>query len=317
MARRVLCGGWIGATVFALMSATIGFGQGSVNPPKQSLDGAPAPAAATACPDASLAAYDVISVKESHPERIRFMGTQEMPDGISGENVPLSMMVQQAYSKERNLPLEDAVTGLPDWAKMPNYYSVQAKMSPEQVAAFRALDKDLQRACRTQMLQALLQDRFKLKVHKETRQLLGYDLLVGKGGPKFQETTGPDPNAPNGSNGKPITGNYMSMHSGKNGGMEITVHGYTMEQVAGILSQSNLGVNHRVVDKTGLTGKYSFNLDFSPSSGVGPAGGSADASDPGPTIFNALEDQAGLRLQRGTETIDVVVVDHVERPAAN
>jgi uncharacterized protein (TIGR03435 family) len=72
-----------------------------------------------------------------------------------------------------------------------------------------------------------------------------------------------------------------------------------------------------VVDKTGLTGKYSFNLDFTPSSGVGPAGASADASDPGPTIFNALEDQAGLRLQRAVETIDVVVVEHVERPPAN
>ena len=245
------------------------------------------------------------------------MGAQEMPDGINGENVPLSMMVQQAYSKERNLPLEDAVTGLPDWAKMPNYYSVQAKMSPERVAAFKALTKDQQRACRTQMLQALLEERFKLKAHKETRQLLGYDLLVDKGGPKFQETTGPDPNAPKGRDGTPITGSYMSMHSGKDGGMEITVHGYTMEQVAGILSMSNVGVNHRVVDKTGLTGKYSFNLDFTPSSGIGPAGGSADASDPGPTIFNALEDQAGLRLLRAAETIDVVVVDHAERPAAN
>ena len=273
--------------------------------------------AAAACPDAALAAYDVISVKEAHPERPRFVGPQEMPDGINGESVPVSMMVQQAYSKERNLPLEDAVTGLPDWTKMPNYYSVQAKMSPDQVAAFKALEKDVQRACRTQMLQALLEDRFKLKVHKETRQLIGYDLLVDKGGPKFQETTGPDPNAPKGQNGKPITGSYMSMHSGKNGGLEITVHGYTMQQVAGTLSTSNIGVNHRVVDKTGLTGKYSFNLDFTPSSGVGPAGASADASDPGPTIFNALEDQAGLRLQRAAETIDVVVVDHVERPAAN
>jgi uncharacterized protein (TIGR03435 family) len=276
--------------------------------------GATAPAA---CPDASLAAYDVVSVKEAHPERVLSVGAREMPDGINGEYVPLSMMVQQAYSKERNLPLEDAVTGLPDWAKMPNYYSVQAKMSPEQVAAFKALDKDQQRACRTQMMQALLEDRFKLKVHKEARQLFGYDLLVDKGGPNFKETTGPDPNAPNGANGKPITGSYMGMHSGKNGGLEITVHGYTMEQVASILSQSNLGVNHRVVDKTGLTGKYSFILDFTPTSGVGPAGESADASDPGPTIFNALEDQLGLKLQRAAETIDVVVVEHVERPAAN
>jgi uncharacterized protein (TIGR03435 family) len=295
----------------------IAMGAGMVSAPIALAQAGIGATVAAACSDASLAAYDVVSVKEAHPERVLSVGAREMPDGINGEYVPVSMMVQQAYSKERSLPLEDAVTGLPDWTKMPNYYSVQAKMSPEQVAAFNALDKDVQRACRTQMLQALLEDRFKLKVHKETRQLFGYDLLVDKGGPRFQETTGPDPNAPKRQDGTPITGSYMSMHSGKNGGLEITVHGYTMQQVAGILSQSNLGVNHRVVDKTGLTGKYSFNLDFTPSSGVGPAGESADASDPGPTIFNALEDQAGLRLQRAAETIDVVVVDHVERPAAN
>jgi uncharacterized protein (TIGR03435 family) len=50
---------------------------------------------------------------------------------------------------------------------------------------------------------------------------------------------------------------------------------------------------------------------------VGPATATAEASDPAPNIFQALEDQLGLKLQRGTETIDVVVVDHIERPAAN
>ena len=105
----------------------------------------------------------------------------------------------------------------------------------------------------------------------------------------------------------------MSMN-GHDHNLEMTARGVPMSDLADALSDQ---IDRTVVDKTGLTGKYSFNLDFSPSSGVGPAGGSADASDPGPTIFNALEDQAGLRLQRGTETIDVVVVDHVERPAAN
>jgi uncharacterized protein (TIGR03435 family) len=78
-------------------------------------------------------------------------------------------------------------------------------------------------------------------------------------------------------------------------------------------------VNHHVADKTGLTGKYSFTLNFTPTQGVGPAGGTADAaaSDPAPTIFQALEDQLGLKLQRGTVPIDTVVVDHVEKPAAN
>jgi uncharacterized protein (TIGR03435 family) len=274
-------------------------------------------AAPTRCSDATLAAYDVVSVKESHPERLSFVGAREMPDGISGENVPVQSMVQSAYSKERNLPADDAVIGLPGWAKMPNFYSVQAKMSPDQVTAFKTLDRPQQRACRNQMMQALLEERFKLKVHHETRQLLGYELVVAKGGPKLQDTTGPDPNAPRGPDGKPITGSYMSMHPGKNGGMEIESHGYGMEQLAGTLTQSNLGVDHRVVDKTGLTGKYDFTLEFDPRSGVGPADAATGASDPLPTIFNALEDQIGLKLQRAMQTIDVVVVDHAEKPAAN
>jgi uncharacterized protein (TIGR03435 family) len=117
----------------------------------------------------------------------------------------------------------------------------------------------------------------------------------------------------------PVKGSYMGLRSGKNGTLELTVHEYTMEQVGGILTRSNLGVNHHVVDKTGLTGKYSFTLDFAPTQGVGPAGAPTDAaaSDPALTIFQALEDQLGLKLQRGSETVDTVVVDHVERPAAN
>jgi len=292
-----------GFAAAVLMSATIAFGQ--------------APQGGDA--GAALAAYDVVSVKPAHPERVFFMGVQNQPDGINGETVTVAVLVQMAHSTAGNLPTDEAVVGLPDWAKS-DYFAVEAKMGPEQMAAFAKLSKGEQDDRRRGMLQELLADRFKLKVHHETRQMLGYELVMAKGGPKMKETTGPDPNAPNGSNGKPLTGSYLRMGISKSQAAEVVVHGYSMEQVANFLTRAP-GVDHRVADKTGLTGKYDFTLTFAASGGVGPAsaGAQTDAAPPdnAPLIFTALEEQLGLKLQRGTVTIDTVVVDHVERPAAD
>jgi uncharacterized protein (TIGR03435 family) len=77
-------------------------------------------------------------------------------------------------------------------------------------------------------------------------------------------------------------------------------------------SLAHMAVAHRVVDKTGLTGKYSFTLTYSPEQ-ADPSG----PDDAAPSIFAALQEQLGLKLQPGTEPADVVVVDHVERPTQN
>jgi uncharacterized protein (TIGR03435 family) len=263
----------------------------------------------------ALAAYDVVSVKPMHPERILFMGVQETPDGINGEIVTVTMLVQSAYGAAGVPSTDDSVRGLPDWAKS-DYFSVQAKMSADQVATFAKLRKAEQRACRQAMMQSLLADRFQLKVHREIKQVPDYELVVAKGGPKMTEGNGNGLDVPNGRDGKPITGSFLRVGSAK-GGMEVQVRAYSMEQVANFLTQSHVGVDHRVVDKTQLTGKYSFTLDFSPAQGVGPAGEAAPSDVSQPSIFTALQEQLGLKLQPGTGTIDVVVVDHVERPAAN
>jgi uncharacterized protein (TIGR03435 family) len=236
------------------------------------------------------------------------MGTQELPDGIDAENVTVAMLVQSAYGGNSNLPTDDAVTGLPDWAKS-DYFSVQAKMSADQTAAFVKLDKDQQRACRGQMLQALLADRLKLKVHRETRQVVGYELAVTKGGPKMKEgETNPDgPKFP--------AGRSTMRLSVKNGAEEVAAQLYSMQQLADFLTHAP-AVGHRVMDKTGLTGKYSFMLTFNASPGVGSADAAAP-DDSAPSVFTALEEQLGLRLQRGTVTVDAVVVDHVEHPSEN
>jgi uncharacterized protein (TIGR03435 family) len=236
------------------------------------------------------------------------MGTRELPDGIDADNVTVAMLVQSAYGASVDLPTDDAVTGLPDWAKS-DYFSVQAKMSADQTAAFAKLDKNQQRACRGQMLQALLADRLKLKTHRETREAVGYELAVTKGGPKMKEGEF-NPDGP-----KFPAGRSTMRSSIKNGAIEVAAQLYPMQQLADFLTHSP-AVGHRVVDKTGLTGKYSFTLTFNVSPGVGPADAAAP-DDSAPSIFTALQEQLGLRLQRGTVIVDAIVVDHVEHPSEN
>jgi uncharacterized protein (TIGR03435 family) len=260
---------------------------------------------------ADLAAYDVVSVKPTHPTRVIFAGVQNRPDGIDGENVTVAMLVQYAYGGSK-LPIDDSETGLPDWAKS-DLFTVLAKMSDAQTAEFAKLSKDEQEQRREAMMQALLAERFKLKVHLEARQVPDYELVVAKGGPKFKEGDTNSPDAPKGPDGKPMRTGMMFR------GNQMTAQAQSMEQLANSLASR--GVPHRVVDKTGLTGKYNFTLNLSPEQGVGPApGGSTDASAPddaGSWIFTALQEQLGLKLRPGTEAADVVVVDHVERPAQN
>jgi uncharacterized protein (TIGR03435 family) len=275
------------------------------------------------CPDAGglFAAYDVVSVKPVHPDRITSIGVFHRPDGIDGESVTVETLVRSSYAYTFGtgpwtFVNEDVISGLPEWAKN-DYFSLQAKMGDEQLAAFAKLDTGQQRACQDNMERAMLVDRFKLKMHRQPKQVPTYELVVAKGGPRFKESTGPDPNTPNGRDGKPQTMSLAPRRS--NNGIEFVMQAYSMsmEELTTFLTISNVtGINHTVVDKTGLTGKYSFTLTFTPSYGMGPAGRPTDAAAP-PSIIDALEDQLGLRLQRTTMTFDTVVVDHVERPTAN
>lgn len=101
-------------------------------------------------PDAgvSFAAYGVVSVKPVHPGGMP-SPVYRRPNGIDGESVTVVLLVRSSYVKG-NFPSDDVIIGLPDWTKT-DYFSLQAKMSPEQVAAFARLDTNRQRACQDAM----------------------------------------------------------------------------------------------------------------------------------------------------------------------
>ena len=145
------------------------------------------------------------------------------------------------------------------------------------------------------MLQTLLQDRFQLRLRRETKELPIYALVVGKNGSKLHE---PDDITPN-------------MISGRG---RITAHKVSIEEFAKRLG-GQLG--RTVVDRTGLEGNFAFDLEWTPDpvQPIGPNPPPAQSSDP--SIFTALQEQLGLKLEVTRGQIEILVVDHAERPSEN
>ncbi|HEY2383611.1 MAG TPA: TIGR03435 family protein [Terriglobia bacterium] len=211
------------------------------------------------------------------------------------ENNPISNVIKNAYGSIRPFVLQ----GGPDWVDS-DRYDIEAKAEgnpaePEMMV----------------MLQALLADRFKLKVHRETRELPVYALTVAKGGPKLTKhiegscvivdpNSPPPPGAP-GEKPRDHCGNNL-IARGRWDASKVD-----MPSVAGALS---VLVRRKVIDKTGLTGFFDIHIDI-PSD---PLAG----NDPGaPSIFTVLQDELGLKLDSDKGPVAVLVIDHIERPSQN
>jgi uncharacterized protein (TIGR03435 family) len=241
--------------------------------------------------------YDVVSIKPVKIQRQQG-GMRSTPDGLVLMGVSLGTVIAGAYGVRM-----DRISGMPAWLTS-DPYDLQAKMGDATLAAFQKLPEKEQRLDRLRMLQPVLEDRLKIKVHRETKIVRTYDLVMAKGGFKLKEA---DPNNTyeNGikvPEGAPRTG-LMSLHGG-------TLHAQaiTMSRFAG---QLGLMVDGPVTDKTGLTGKYDITLDWAPDA-LGAA-----SEDGGPSIFTAVQEQLGLKLEPTKGPVDVMVIDHVEKPTEN
>jgi uncharacterized protein (TIGR03435 family) len=158
------------------------------------------------------------------------------------------------------------------------------------------------------MLQALLADRFKLRVHTETRDVSSYALVVAKSGANLEESVSDD-------------------KSGLAGGPGlIRANGIRMSGLDGFAEALSTNLGQPVTDETGLTGRYRFSLRWTPGQAdtngifgmLPPEERSRVAGDPnGPSIFTALEEQLGLRLLSRKVPSTVIVIDHAEKPTAN
>jgi len=183
------------------------------------------------------------------------------------------------------------------------------------------------------MLQSLLEDRFKLKVHRETRQVPVYELTITKGGIKLQQPKPggcappvdngvPVPPPPPGPGAPPPCGRvFMGMFNGK-----ANLEGGNVPVAELVRVLANV-MGRPVIDKTGISGKFDIHLPFAPDSsleglpGIGAPGGPAlpIAADPsaGATIFTAIQEELGLKLESTKGPVEVIVIDRIERPTEN
>ena len=252
--------------------------------------------------------WAVISIKPNQAEDhgMRFFFT---PDGISFNNIPVQMILRQAFDLQ-----DDLIFAAPDWVKT-DRYDVEAKVDGADVAALKTIPYDQ----RGVMLQSLLADRFKLITHTETRTLPVYELHIAKSGSKLHQATAGDtyPHGIKAPDGSAARGGMMMMGRGNFTGQAVSL--------TVLIKQLSQQLHRTIVDKTGLTGNYDFNLRWSPEQDLGsgppgPGGGAHDAPPPpdsGPSIFTALEEQLGLKLESAKGPVKTLVIDHIERPSEN
>lgn len=279
------------ATAWVVLGCPMAFAQGTavsgaVSTPSANATASPAPS------------FDVATIKP-HPGMLTMIGVMNTPDGVDGSAATLPLLIQYAYG----LRTEDQVSGGPDWAKT-DRFDVHAKMSEADIAAMDKLSPAEKTGRRALMFQALLAERFKLKTHSETKQIPVYDLVVAKGGSKLRDSaTDSTPTLGVDKDGKPQT----RIRSLKDTSI---VQAYSMKAFADFLSQPafRAGPGRPVLDKTGLTATYDFTLNWSLYMDGSP--------DNAGVIFDALR-EVGLKLQPSTGPVEMIVIDHVERPTEN
>jgi uncharacterized protein (TIGR03435 family) len=207
------------------------------------------------------------------------------------ENVTAMELVQWAF----NMP-DSRIRGGPPWMRTARF-DIDARPDPALNDRLRSLDAAQAREIERHMVRSLLADRFALKTHEESRVEPVYDLVVAKGGPKFQAAQ---------VNGTTINGGKGQMHIG---GSDHTV-ALLAEQLARL-------VGRVVVDKTGMDGRFDLTLTWTPDETSNGASEASGDSGGGPSIFTALQEQLGLKLKPAKGPVPILVIDQMERPSQN
>ena len=270
------------------------------------------PASPTAIPK-----FDVISIRTCKPGEM-------VPGGSSPGRLHIGCgvlagadhtgLIQQAYNRYAAGQLSSyaviPIEGGPDWIHFATFQIDAASEAHPSLTMMHG-----------PMMQALLEDRFKLKIHRETRQGPVYELVLGKGSPKLKpaQAGGCIPlvrgqSFPTLTAGEHYCRNMVSPHS-------IDFEGGTLSGLAGLL---NLVLDRPVIDKTGITGSFEMHLEFSPDDSAPPRPATSDPGAPtenrapdAPGIFQAIQEQLGLKLVPARGPVSVLVIDHIERPSGN
>jgi uncharacterized protein (TIGR03435 family) len=265
-------------------------------------------------PAAPRPQFEVASIKLNKSAGAFAMARPTPGGRLTLTNIPLQFAIAMAYRIK-----DFQLSGAPAWL-ISERYDIEAKAegnpSPDAMLP---------------MLQALLEDRLQFKFHRESKEMQVYALVVAKAGKLHQADgdcgpmpTGP-PRAP--EPGKPPTppcGGFF-MFPGRLSGQKVTIKEF--------LDPLSRFTGRTVLDKTNLTGKYDIDLQYTPEQGQfqappggaggGPPGGapgmpSLPPIDPnGPSLFTALQEQLGLKLESQKGPVEMIIIDHIERPSDN
>jgi uncharacterized protein (TIGR03435 family) len=228
--------------------------------------------------------FDAASVKPANPAA-RGASLEILPGGnLAATNVSLRALLKEAYGIR-----DFQIASAPSWIDSERF-DIQARSSDA------GGDKQVRL-----MLQSLLADRFKLLAHRESRDLQAYVLTVAKNGSKLTAAA----QHPEGASGVRIRG------SGRLTGTQATT-GQLAQALSDIHLNGSTILDRPVLDLTGLSGTYDFTLEWTPDLA---ASDSTDRS--GPSIFTAVQEQLGLKLEKQKAPVDIFVIDHVEKPAEN
>ena len=235
---------------------------------------------------------------------------QITPDGITVSGVPVQMLLREAFGVSN-----DRLVGGPGWMTS-DRFNIDAKVAPEDAAKLKPLTGPQRFA----MLIPVFEDRFGLKFHHETRNLTQYVLVVAKDGLRMKEAQAGD-TYPNGVH-LPDGGaaGLMRMQPGEFTGQGVPI--------ANLIRSLSVVLGSTIADQTGLTGKYDFDLKWTPEVGSGMPSGPSDGGPAGagnppppdnasPSLFTALEEQLGLKLDAKKVPTDVIVIDHRDQPSPN
>ncbi len=221
----------------------------------------------------------VVTIKPTRPDAPAGWAFPTDGHHVSGTNVDLVTLIKLAYGIH-----EKQIAGGPEWLEK-NHYDISGVPDVPGVPSFKQT---------REMYQKLLADRFHLVFHRETREIPIYALTIARGGPKLKPA-GPE----------------ETMNTGNSGGPGERMTKYRSMSMPNFALNMNLIEDRPVVDQTGLSGNFDFTLRW--STDVAHAG-DADAA---PSLFTAVREQLGLRLDAVKGPAEVFVIDHVERPSEN
>lgn len=212
---------------------------------------------------------------------------------FAANNHTLKTLIAAAYNLNPR-----AISGGPDWVDS-DHYDIVAK-APNEVRP--NLDDQMR------MLRKLLADRFQLAFHREPKELHVYALTVAKGGPKLKESTDSPDAFPEGLPHLIFVVSPLLVHlPGRNA---------TMADLASVMQRAAL--EYPVLDKTGLTKRYDFDLEFTPDETVfGGALGKGSDDTGKPALLTAISQQLGLKLEATKGVVDALVIDHALRASQN